>query len=65
MAFAQKDLSDVMCYHCGEKGHFARTCPCKKSNNEAHVHTQITNNVDEQEEKEFGYIYHQNNSGLS
>ena len=23
---AQKDLSDVTCYHCGKKGKFARTC---------------------------------------
>ena len=55
-AFAQKALSNVMYYHCGEKGHFARTWPSKKSSNKAHVHTQIANEVDDEEEEEFGYI---------
>ena len=64
VAFAQKDLSNVMCYHCGKKRHFARTCPSKKLNNKAHLHTQKTNDVDEEHNEEFGYIYHQNNSGL-
>ena len=60
VAFAQKDISDVTCYHCCKKEHFARTCSNKKSSNEAHVHIQMTNNLDNDHEKELGYIYDQN-----
>ena len=64
MAF-EDDLNDVTCYHCGEKGHLARTCPNKTSNSEAHVHAEITDEINEEEGKELGYIYHQNSTGLS
>ena len=29
VTFAQKDTGEVICYHCGEKGHSARTYPNK------------------------------------
>ena len=65
VAFAQKDLSDVTCYHCREKGHFARICPSKKSTNEAHIHNQIMEDINDEDKKELGCIYHQNLMGLT
>ena len=50
-AFAQKDISEVACYHFGEKRHFARTCPNKKNNSQVQIYVQAI-------EEELGYIYH-------
>ena len=41
IAFAKTwDLSEVTCYHCEEKGHYARICP-KKKTKKGQVHTQM------------------------
>ena len=39
--------------------------PNKKLNSDDHVHTQVTDEMNEEEDEELGYIYHQNSSGLS
>ena len=33
----KRDISNVRCYTCDEKGHFARDCPIKKRRHHAHV----------------------------
>ena len=41
VAFAQtQDLSEVTFYHCGEKGHYAKTCPEKEAK-KSQAHTQM------------------------
>ena len=60
------DMSEVICYHYGKKGHYAKTCP-KKESKKAQVHTQMTKTEFEENdvEDELGYIYHQRLSGLN
>ena len=67
VAFAQtKDISEVTCYHCGNKGHYAKTCPEKEAKR-GQVHTQLSKaQIEESDvENELGYIYHQNLLGLN
>ena len=45
VAFAQRDVNVVTCFHCCEKGCFARACPNKEINNKVHIHTQISNDL--------------------
>ena len=33
----KRDTSNIRCYTCDEKGHFARDCPIKKRRHHAHV----------------------------
>ena len=33
----KRDPSNVRCYTCDEKGHFARDCPIRKNRHHAHV----------------------------
>ena len=55
-----RDMSEVTCYHCERKGHYAKTCP-KKELKKAQVHTQMTKTEFKESdvEDELGYIYHQ------
>ena len=50
MAFAQKDMSEITCYHYSGRGHFAKTSPNKKTNNVAQVHSQIAKELEDEEE---------------
>ena len=40
-----QDTSNITGYHCGEKGHYANTCP-KKKNENVQVHTNIEEGTD-------------------
>ena len=33
----KRDISNIWCYTCDEKGHFARDCPIRKKRHRAHV----------------------------
>ena len=39
--FQKKDVSQLICFTCDEKGHFAKYCPKKKGKKKRH-HTQNT-----------------------
>ena len=53
-------IKDVICYHCGEKGHYVRNCE-KKNNEQFHMTVAYSSN-DESEEVE--HIFHQNITGI-
>ena len=60
-----RDIEDIKCYHCGNKGHYAKGFPKKESKN-VQVHTQISGTElnEDEAENELGYLYHQRLPGL-
>ena len=54
------NTSKVTCYHCSEKGPFAKTCQNRKTKNEAQVHTQVAEEPEDEEKKGIRYIWYQN-----
>ena len=52
-----QNLSNITCYHCGEKGHYANSCPKKKSENEQ-VHTNINEGWKFDDDNGVEYNYH-------
>ena len=58
-------MSKVTCYHCGEKGHYAKTCH-ENETKKGQVHTQMIElDIEDEEGDQLGYIYHQNLPGLN
>ena len=53
-----QDTSNIICYNCGEKGHYASTCPKKKNENKE-VHTNIEEGWEFDGNDDVEYMYHQ------
>ena len=54
---AQMERKETICYHCSEKGPYAKTCP-KKKNEDEQVHTNINEGWEYDDGDGMEYMYH-------